>query len=158
MYSTVHMENPTPPHPTTTHIYYYARKLAYTWVNAHAGLMPQGVFTFKLRAALSPVKCMLGKYENICHNMVWSTQSDPEMTSQPAHFDRETNVLIYTDRCSIQKRLWMIYRCVLLHLVYLILKSMCCAINFLVSPSEGGFHSEVTPDESAHVAVFLLKW
>lgn len=89
---TVYMENPQPP-LLTTHIYYYARKLAYTWANAHTGLMPEGVFALKLRAALSPVKCMLGKYENICHNMVWSSWRDLEMNSQPAHYDRKTNVL-----------------------------------------------------------------
>lgn len=87
------------------------------------------------------------------------------MSSQPVHYDRETNVLIYTDRCSIQKWFWMIYRSMLLHLVCLIPKSMCCAINYLIppltedrNPAVGGFLSEVTREESAHLAVFLLNW
>lgn len=124
--------------------------------------MPEGVFTLKLLAALSPVKCMLGKYENICHNIVWSTESDPEMDSLPANYDKETNVLIYTDRCSIQKG-WLITACYLT----CVFDSEKCVLCYKLPPfsfneeekfAVGGFLSEAAPeDESTHIAVFLLS-
>lgn len=86
------------------------------------------------------------------------------MVSQPAHYDRETNVLIYTDRCSIQKGFRMIYYCMLLYLECLIHKSMCRALNYRVSlltedrnSTVSSFLSEVMPEDARSRCCILIK-